>query len=393
MGHHGSKHHEADEAGAHHHGDTKHGGTTAANLCSCDCPEPHCHTKIPTPVGSPVPAPLPAPVTTVSKPVKENANKPSKPLTAQEIAELHKKEQKVLGEMTDLLQHQGRREDYHMGPVLGKGHFAVVRKCTCKKTGQEYAVKILSIDTLISQESLIAELKILRQVKPHPNVVNLIDYFYSDHHFYVVMDLCLGGDLFAQITKHGKFTEHRAAVIATQVADAIMHIHACGVIHRDIKPENVLLVSNAVDSPVKVADFGLSKIVNSEVSVMKTICGTWAYAAPEVILGKPYTSKVDNWSFGVLLYTLISGYLPFDPYADLPQQEMLRRVAHCVYDFNDPIWKPVSKSGKSFAPRAYLRAPSDCSLLLSNGTHLILDQAGSQRTTGLSFGPTMLMDD
>jgi len=274
---------------------------------------------------------------------KKSANDLS---AARERHETLLKEEKVMGEMSDLLQHQGKREDYHMGPVLGKGHFAVVRKCTSVKTNKEYAVKILGVDSLVNRESLVAELKILRQVKHHPNVVNLIDYFYTDHHFYLVMDLCLGGDLFSQITAHGKFTEHRAAVIAGQVADAVMHIHSCGVIHRDIKPENVLLVSSDPDCPVKVGDFGLSKIVNNDLSVMKTICGTWAYAAPEVILGKPYTSKVDNWSFGVLLYTLVSGYHPFDPYADLPQQEMLQRVTGCFFDFNDPIWARVSETGK-----------------------------------------------
>jgi len=80
--------------------------------------------------------------------------------------------------------------------------------------------------------------------------------------------------------------------------------------------------------------------------VMRTVCGTWAYCAPEVINHQPYTSAVDNWTLGVLMYILVSGYHPFDPYGNAPEPVLLRAILDCKYDFCDPVWNEISPEAR-----------------------------------------------
>lgn len=237
-------------------------------------------------------------------------------------------------------------EKYEIGPKLGRGHFAVVRRATSKLDGKDYAVKMISADFLRKDASLRDEIECLRRVGDFPYVVRLIELFEDHHGLYLVMDLCLGGDLFSRISKSGKYNEKKAAKCCRQLALAIQHIHHCGITHRDLKPENVLLVTEAPDSDIKIADFGLSKLLNDPASKMQTVCGTWAYCAPEVMEDKPYDMTVDNWTLGVLTFILLSGYHPFDTYGDLPEQDVIKNVRSVKYDFNDPVWNCISEEPK-----------------------------------------------
>jgi len=103
------------------------------------------------------------------------------------------------------------------------------------------------------------------------------------------------------------------------------------------------------DIVLKLVDFGLSRVFKTdEAAVMLTQCGTWAYCAPEVISNQPYTEKVDNWTLGVLMYVLLCGYHPFDPWGNLDDQDLLPRITAMQYDFNDRAWEPVSAEGMSY---------------------------------------------
>eukprot|EP01083_Nonionella_stella_P159812 521805_1 len=131
-----------------------------------------------------------------------------------------------------------------------------------------------------------------------------------------------------------------------QLASATHYIHSCGVTHRDLKPENILLTSKEKNASIMVSDFGLSKIAEESDKPMDTICGTWAYCAPEVIKREPYTPVVDNWSLGILMFILLSGYHPFDVYGELGEAQLMRRIIRCKFDFDDNVWKDVSKEAK-----------------------------------------------
>lgn len=167
---------------------------------------------------------------------------------------------------------------YEIGAELGKGHFAVVHACVHVGTGVKYAVKVINKRRVTNPMSMREEVTVLRKVGRHPYCIELVDVFEDDSNFYLVMELCTGGDLFSRIVDYGSYSEMDASRTLFQLATALDHIHQQGITHRDLKPENILLLNSTPDSDLKVGDFGLSKIVEGGPSVvMKTICGTWAY--------------------------------------------------------------------------------------------------------------------
>jgi len=163
--------------------------------------------------------------------------------------------------------------------VLGKGHFAVVKKARDRLTGSWYAIKIIDKKEMVKSSAMVVkqEIEILKAVGAHPNIVSLVDHYEDSRSHHLVMELCEGGDLFSQIVEHGKYSEKDAVRCCRQLATALKHIHDCGITHRDLKPENILLLDKSPESPLKLADFGLSKLIKGHLHPMRTVCGTWAY--------------------------------------------------------------------------------------------------------------------
>ncbi|XP_029413504.1 calcium/calmodulin-dependent protein kinase type IV [Nannospalax galili] len=123
----------------------------------------------------------------------------------------------------------------------------------------------------------------------------------------------------------------------------LSYLHENGIVHRDLKPENLLYATPAPDAPLKIADFGLSKIVEHQV-LMKTVCGTPGYCAPEILRGCAYGPEVDMWSVGIITYILLCGFEPF--YDERGDQFMFRRILNCEYYFISPWWDEVSLNAK-----------------------------------------------
>ena len=239
-------------------------------------------------------------------------------------------------------QDYGRPEDYHVIQELGKGSFAVVHKVVHARTQHQYAMKVMEKKKLLRgigggvrgpggggnnrehyaelQNKVLSEARILRTID-HPNVIRFIDIFETDQHLHLVMELVEGGELFDHLIHHGPFTEPDARHIMNQLLSALKHLHSMGIIHRDLKPENILLQrqpahSATPDLPnVKIADFGLAKLVGAE-NKAATFCGTPQYFAPEVLESRNsrrgYDTACDMWSVGVLMYILLSGSPPFN---------------------------------------------------------------------------------
>jgi serine/threonine protein kinase len=127
----------------------------------------------------------------------------------------------------------------------------------------------------------------------------------------LVMELVTGGELFDRIVERGQYTERDAADVIATLCDALNHMHAHNVVHRDLKPENILLSDKSPDAPLKVADFGLARVVSNK-DLMRTACGTPGYVAPEVLRNQGYEGgAIDMWSTGVILYILLCGFPPF----------------------------------------------------------------------------------
>eukprot|EP01092_Planopodium_desertum_P007503 TRINITY_DN3080_c0_g3_i6.p1 TRINITY_DN3080_c0_g3~~TRINITY_DN3080_c0_g3_i6.p1 ORF type:complete len:333 (+),score=40.68 TRINITY_DN3080_c0_g3_i6:117-1001(+) len=245
-----------------------------------------------------------------------------------------------------------------MGKELGKGAFAVVHECTEKKDGLKYAVKVIEKKQLgdDAKRSLNNEIAIMGKVH-HPNTINLHALYETPTHVYLVMELVTGGELFDKIVEKGSYTEKDAATLVRKIVSAVKYLHSLGIVHRDLKPENLLVKSAKDHTEVKIADFGLSKLISAEV-MMQTACGTPGYVAPEVLQALPtgYTPQVDMWSVGVISYILLCGFPPF--YGE-SVPELFEQILAAKFDYPDEYWENVSDDAKDFINKLLVVDPEE----------------------------------
>ncbi|XP_068661526.1 CBL-interacting protein kinase 1-like [Aristolochia californica] len=203
---------------------------------------------------------------------------------------------------------------YELGRTLGEGNFGKVKYAKNLESGTGFAVKILEkkrilelkIDDQIKRE--IGTLKLLK----HPNVVRLYEVIASKTKIYMVLEYVTGGELFDKIASKGRLSETEGRKLFQQLIDAVSYCHDKGVFHRDLKPENVLVDAKG---NIKISDFGLSALPQHfrDDGLLHTTCGSPNYVAPEVLANRGYDGATsDLWSCGVILFVILTGYLPFD---------------------------------------------------------------------------------
>ncbi|XP_069990828.1 MAP/microtubule affinity-regulating kinase 3 isoform X19 [Penaeus vannamei] len=199
---------------------------------------------------------------------------------------------------------------YRLLKTIGKGNFAKVKLAKHIPTGKEVAIKIIDKTQLNpgSLQKLFREVRIMK-ILDHPNIVKLFQVIETERTLYLVMEYASGGEVFDYLVFHGRMKEKEARAKFRQIVSAVQYCHQKKIIHRDLKAENLLLDSEMV---IKIADFGFSNEFTPG-NKLDTFCGSPPYAAPELFQGKKYDGpEVDVWSLGVILYTLVSGSLPFD---------------------------------------------------------------------------------
>ncbi|CAD6888994.1 unnamed protein product [Tilletia controversa] len=271
-----------------------------------------------------------------------------------------------------LPKYEGLTERFDLVCKMGDGAFSNVYKARDKKTGKKVAIKVVRKYELNSNQraNILKEVQIMRGLK-HGGVVELLEFAEARDHYYLILELMEGGELFHQIVKLTYFSEPLARHVILQVAHAIRYLHEeRGVVHRDIKPENLLFESIKIIPSkhpkarpydedkedegeympgiggggigrVKLADFGLSKIVWEESTM--TPCGTVGYTAPEIVKDERYSKSVDMWALGCVLYTLLCG---FPPFYDESISVLTEKVARGYYTFLSPWWDDISNSAK-----------------------------------------------
>ncbi|XP_075450012.1 hormonally up-regulated neu tumor-associated kinase isoform X3 [Ascaphus truei] len=210
-------------------------------------------------------------------------------------------------------QHSKRVGSYLIGSKLGEGSFAKVREGLHVVTGEQVAVKVIDKKKAKKDSYVTKNLRRegqIQQMIRHPNITQLLDILETENSYYLVMELCSGGNLMHKIYEKKRLEEYETRKYIRQLILAVEHLHRAGVVHRDLKIENLLLDEN---NNIKLIDFGLSNCAGilGYSDPFSTQCGSPAYAAPELLARKKYGPKVDVWSIGVNMYAMLTGTLPF----------------------------------------------------------------------------------
>uniref|UniRef100_A0A673XLQ1 protein kinase C n=1 Tax=Salmo trutta TaxID=8032 RepID=A0A673XLQ1_SALTR len=222
--------------------------------------------------------------------------------------------------------------------ILGSGQFGVVYGGKHRKTGRDVAVKV--IDKLrfpTKQESQLRnEVAILQSLR-HLGIVNLECMFDTPEKVFVVMEK-LHGDMLEMIlsSEKGRLPERLTKFLITQILAALRNLHFKNIVHCDLKPENVLLASAEPFPQVKLCDFGFARIIG-EKSFRRSVVGTPAYLAPEVLLNQGYNRSLDMWSVGVIMYVSLSGTFPFNEDEDINDQ-----IHNAAFMYPPNPWKQIS---------------------------------------------------
>ncbi|CAN4109033.1 unnamed protein product [Withania somnifera] len=201
--------------------------------------------------------------------------------------------------------------------------------------------------TAIAIEDVRREVKILRALTGHRNLVQFYDAYEDEENVYIVMELCKGGELLDRIlARGGKYSEEDAKAVMVQLLSVVSYCHLQGVVHRDLKPENFLFVSKDENSPLKAIDFGLSDFVKPD-DRLNDIVGSAYYVAPEV-LHRSYGTEADMWSIGVISYILLCGSRPFWARTE---SGIFRAILKTDPNFEEAPWPSLSSDAVDFVKR------------------------------------------
>ncbi|KAM8847401.1 serine/threonine-protein kinase D3-like isoform 2-T2 [Synchiropus picturatus] len=221
--------------------------------------------------------------------------------------------------------------------VLGSGQFGIVYAGKHRKSGRDVAIKV--IDKLrfpTKQESQLRNEVAILQNLQHPGVVDLDCMLETPERVFVVMEK-LHGDMLETIlsSEKSRLPERLTKFLVTQILVALRHLHLKNIVHCDLKPENVLLASPDPFPQVKLCDFGFARIIG-EKSFRRSVVGTPAYLAPEVLRSKGYNRSLDMWSVGVIVYVSLSGTFPFTEDEDISEQ-----IQNAAFMYPPGTWREI----------------------------------------------------
>ncbi|KIV88253.1 hypothetical protein PV10_07952 [Exophiala mesophila] len=231
---------------------------------------------------------------------------------------------------------------WSLGKTIGQGSMGKVKLARNIETGEQAAIKIVPRQSADehgnprderadrSKEIRTAREAAMVSLLSHPYICGMIDVQRTNYHWYMLFEYVNGGQMLDYIIAHGRLKDKQARKFARQIASALDYCHRNSIVHRDLKIENIL-ISKTGD--IKIIDFGLSNLYSPR-SLLKTFCGSLYFAAPELLQARQYTGpEVDVWSFGIVLYVLVCGKVPFD---DQSMPQLHAKIKRGVVDY--PQW-------------------------------------------------------
>lgn len=264
---------------------------------------------------------------------------------------------------------QGRRRTtittqtgtWHLGKTIGQGSMGKVKIGKNIDTGETVAIKIVPRHTLDehgnpkderadrSKEIRTAREAAMASLLNHPFICGMRDVQRTNYHWYMLFEYVDGGQMLDYIISHGRLKEKQARKFGRQIVSALDYCHRNNIVHRDLKIENIL-ISKTGD--IKIIDFGLSNLFSPR-SLLGTFCGSLYFAAPELLQARKYIGpEVDVWSFGIVLYVLVCGKVPFD---DQSMPQLHAKIKRGVVDY--PQW--LSAECKSIISRMLVTDPKE----------------------------------
>uniref|UniRef100_A0A8D3AY85 Death associated protein kinase 2 n=1 Tax=Scophthalmus maximus TaxID=52904 RepID=A0A8D3AY85_SCOMX len=232
---------------------------------------------------------------------------------------------------------------YEIGEELGSGQFAIVKRCTEKSTGTEYAAKFIKKRQSrasrrgVRREEIEREVVILQELQ-HPNIVALHDVYENRTDVVLILELVSGGELFDFLAQKESLSEEEATQFIKQVLDGVQYLHSKRIAHFDLKPENIMLLDRNIPLPrIKLIDFGLAHKIEAGVCRL--------FSAPEIVNYEQLGLEADMWSIGVITYILLSGASPF---LGDTKQETLGNVSALNYEFDEELFSNTSELAKNF---------------------------------------------
>ncbi|XP_028663468.1 serine/threonine-protein kinase 17B isoform X3 [Erpetoichthys calabaricus] len=240
---------------------------------------------------------------------------------------------------------------------LGRGKFAVVKRCIEKLTGKDYAAKFLKKRRRgrDCRAEIIHEVAILEMARWNTRIISLHEVYETDHEIILVLEYAAGGEIFDFCASEETLTEREITRVLWQTLEGVQFLHHNNIVHLDLKPQNILLTSHNPLGDIKIVDFGLSRKVGNS-SELREIMGTPEYVAPEILNYEPITTATDMWSVGVIAYMLVTGESPF---CGDDKQETYLNVSQANVDYSKEAFEEVSELAVDFIRKLLVKSPED----------------------------------
>ncbi|XP_075437221.1 serine/threonine-protein kinase 17A-like isoform X2 [Ascaphus truei] len=244
-----------------------------------------------------------------------------------------------------------------LGKELGRGKFAVVKKCVELATGREYAAKFLRKRRKGEdcRCDIINEIAILEMARFSPHVADLHEVFETNSEIVLVLEYAAGGEIFNQCVadRDEAFTEKDVTRLIRQILQGVLYLHRSNVVHLDLKPQNILLTSSSPLGDIRIVDFGLSRQVDG-IKEVREILGTPEYVAPEVLSYEPISTATDMWSVGVLTYVMLTGESPF--LGDTKQETFLN-ISQVNVQYSQEEFEGITELAVDFIKALLIKNP------------------------------------